>query len=71
MKMFLNTFKRCAKLNGWNDDDLPIGLPLYLKGHSSAWFNCLQGADEITFDELSTAMINQCQELLSGVFDSS
>ena len=56
---FLNKFKRSAKLNGWNDDDLPIGLPLYLKEHGSAWFNCLQGADEMTFDELSTAMINQ------------
>ena len=54
----LDKFKRAAKLNGWNDDDLPIGLPLYLKGHASAWFKCLQGADEMTFDELSTAMIN-------------
>ena len=44
-------------MNGWNDDDLPIGLSLYLKGHASAWFKCLQGADEMTFDELSTAMI--------------
>ena len=50
---FLDKFKRAATLNGWNDDDLPIGLPLYLKGHASAWFKCLQGANEITFDELS------------------
>ena len=55
---FLDKFKRAATLNGWNDDDLPIGLPLYLKGHASAWFKCLQGANEMTFDELSTAMIN-------------
>ena len=55
---FLDKFKRAAKLNGWNYDDLPIGLPLYLKGHASAWFKCSQGADEMTFDELSTAMIN-------------
>ena len=54
----MDKFKRAAKLNGWNDDDLPIGLPLYLKGHASAWFKCLQGADEMTFVELSTAMIN-------------
>ena len=53
---FLDKFKRAATLNGWSHDDLPIGLPLYLKGH--AWFKCLQGADEMTFDELSTAMIN-------------
>ena len=37
---FLDKFKRAAKLNGWKDDDLPIGLPLYLKGHASAWFKC-------------------------------
>ena len=55
---FLDKFKRPATLNGWNDDDLSIGLPLYLKGHASTWFKCLQGADEMTFDELSTAMIN-------------
>ena len=55
---FLDKFKRAATLNGWNDDDLPIGLPLYLKGHANAWFKCLQGANEMTFDELSTAMIN-------------
>ncbi|XP_044174956.1 uncharacterized protein LOC114951845 [Acropora millepora] len=55
---FLDKFKRAATLNSWNDDDLPIGLPLYLKGHASAWFKCLQGANEMTFDELSTAMIN-------------
>ena len=29
---FLDKFKRAATLNDWNDDDLPIGLPLYLKG---------------------------------------
>ena len=56
---FFDTFQCAATLNGWNDDDLPIGLPLYLKGHASAWFKCLQGANEITFDELSTAMINR------------
>ena len=41
---FLDKFKRAATLN--------------LKGHASAWFICLQGANEMTFDELSTAMIN-------------
>ena len=32
-------------------------------------FQCLQGADEID-DELSTAIIILCQELISGVFNS-
>ena len=29
-----------------------------MKGHASVWLKCLQGANEMTFDELSTAMIN-------------
>ena len=33
----LDKFKRSATLNGWHDGDLPIGLPLYLKGHTIAW----------------------------------
>ena len=59
MKTFLTFWINLSvlpKLNGWNDDDLPIGLPLYLKGQASAWFKCLQCADEMTFDELSTAL---------------
>ena len=43
---FFGKFKRAAKLNGWNDDDLPIGLPLYLKGHAvfeGTWFKCPGG----------------------------
>ena len=67
---FVDKFKRAAALNGWNDDDFPIGLPLYLKGHTNAWFKCLQGANEMTFDELSTAMINQLASRVSGVSDS-
>ena len=47
---FLDKLKRAATLNSWSDDDLPIGLPLYLKGHASAWFKCLRGANEMSFD---------------------
>ena len=54
----LDKFKRATTLNGWHDGDLPIGLPLYLKGHTIAWFKRLQGVNEMTFDELSTATIN-------------
>ena len=37
---------------------MQFGLLLYLKEHTSAWFKCFQGTDEMTFDEQSTAMIN-------------
>ena len=38
---FLANFKRAATLNGWSNEDLAVGLPLYLKGHASAWFKSL------------------------------
>ena len=49
---FLDNFKRAVTLNGWSNEDLAIGLPLYLKGHASAWFKSLGNADGETFDQL-------------------
>ena len=53
---FLDDFKRAATLNGWSNEDLAIGLPLYLKGHASAWFQSLGNADGKTFDQLKALM---------------
>ena len=49
---FLDNFKRAATLNGWSNEDLAVGLPLYLKGHASAWFKSLGNVDGKTFDQL-------------------
>ena len=50
-------YKRAGRLNGWDDNNLALGLPLYLKGHASAWFKTLPTADEMSFDELSEQLI--------------
>ena len=50
-------YKRAGRLNGWDDNNLALGLPLYLKGHASAWFKTLPMADEMSFDELSEQLI--------------
>ena len=54
---FIDNFKRTATLNGRTNEDLAIGLPLYLKGHASAWFKSLGNLDGKTFDQLKALMI--------------
>ena len=54
---FIRNYKRAGRLNGWDDSNLALGLPLYLKGHASAWFKTLPTADEMSFDELSEQLI--------------
>ena len=54
---FINNFKRAALLNGWSEENLALGLPLYLKGHASAWFKTLPTPDEMNFNKLSQQLI--------------
>ena len=56
---FVSSYKRAARLNGWSEVNLALGLPLYLKGHASACFKTLESPDEMSFDELSAALIHQ------------
>ena len=53
---FLDNFKRAATLNGWSNEDLAIGLPLYLKGYASPWFKSMGNVDGETFDRLKALM---------------
>ena len=53
---FITNYKRAARLNGWNEENLALGLPLYLKGHASAWFKTLEAPDEMTFEDLCQAL---------------
>ena len=55
---FVSSYKRAARLNGWSEVNLALGLPLYLKGHASAWFKTLESPDAMSFDELSAALIH-------------
>ena len=50
---FIRNYKRASRLHGQDDNNLALGLPLYLKGHARAWFKTLPTADEMSFDELS------------------
>ena len=54
---FIRNYKRADRLNGWDDVNLSLGLPLYLKGHASVWFNTLSTPDEMSFDELSEELV--------------
>ena len=60
---FINNYKRAARLNGWPDENLAIGLPLHLRGHASAWLKSQKAPDEMTFDELTAGLI---QHFASG-----
>ncbi|KAL9976989.1 hypothetical protein ACROYT_G014344 [Oculina patagonica] len=58
VREFVSNFTRAGKLNGWDEDKLALGLPLYLKGHASIWFKTLENSDCMKFDELSAAIIS-------------
>ncbi|KAL9952661.1 hypothetical protein ACROYT_G039945 [Oculina patagonica] len=58
VREFVSNFTRAGKLNGWDEDKLALGLPLYLKGHASIWFKSLENSDCMKFDELSAAIIS-------------
>ena len=54
---FLDNLGRAATLNGWSNEDLAIGLPLYLKGYASAWLKSLGNVDGKTCDQLKALMV--------------
>ena len=54
---FIRNYKRAGRLNSREDNNLALGLPLYLKGHANAWFKTLPMADEMSFEELSEQLI--------------
>ena len=62
---FIRNYKRAGRLNSWDDNNLALGLPLYLKGHASAWFKTLLAADEMSFDELSEQLITHFASVAS------
>ena len=55
---FLGNYRRAGLLNGWNEEKLALGLPLFLKKHASVWFKTLSGSENLTFEELSQKLIS-------------
>ena len=38
VREFLGNYRRAGLLNGWDEEKLALGLPLFLKKHASVWF---------------------------------
>ena len=56
---FIDHYKRAAPLSGWSKVNLAVGLPLYLHGNAAAFIKTLDGAAEMSFDDLVEALIKQ------------
>ena len=56
---FLGNYRRAGLLNGWDEEKLALGLPLFLKKkHASVWFKTLSGSENLTFEVLSQKLIS-------------
>ena len=59
VREFLVNYRRAGLLNGWDEEKLALGLPLFLKKHASVWFKTLTEADENeSFQVLSQKLIS-------------
>lgn len=50
---FIDNYRLAGIFNGWDEEKLALGLPIFLKKHSSLWFKPLSGSDSLTFEVLS------------------
>ena len=50
---FIDNYSRAGRLNGWDEEKLALGLPLFLKKHANLWFKTLLGSGNFTFEVLS------------------
>ena len=56
---FIDNYKRAAHLSGWSPDNLATGLFLYLRGNAAVYMRTLLGADEMSFDDLASALVKR------------
>ena len=56
---FIDNYKRAGQLSGWTPENLATGLVLYLKGSAAIYVRTMQGADEMSFDELAGALVKR------------
>ena len=57
VREFLGNYRRAGLLNGWDEEKLALGLPLFLKKHASVWFKTLSGSANLSFEVLSQKLI--------------
>ena len=55
---FIDNYSRAGKLNGWDEEKLALGLPLFLKHEASVWFKTLSEAENESFQVLSQKLIS-------------
>ena len=58
VREFLGNYRRAGLLNGWDEEKLALGLPLFLKKHASLRFKTLSGSENFTFGVLSQKLIS-------------
>ena len=44
VRLFIDNYSRAGGLNGWDEEKLALGLPLFLKHQASVWFKTLTEA---------------------------
>ena len=55
---FIDNYSRAGWLNGWDEEKLALGLPLFLKYQASVWFKTLTVAENESFQVLSQKLIS-------------
>ena len=50
---FIDNYSWAGRLNGWDEEKLALGLPLFLKHQASVWFKTLSEAKNESFQVLS------------------
>ena len=55
---FIDNCSRAGRLNGWDEEKLALGLPLFLKHQASVWFKTLTEAENESFHILSQKLIS-------------
>ena len=58
VREFLGNYRRAGLLNGWDEEKLALGLPLFLIKHASGLFKTLTGSENLTFEGLSQKLIS-------------
>ena len=61
VREFLGNYRRAGLLNGWDEEKLALGLPLFLIKHASVLFKTLTGSENLTFEGLSQKLISHFQ----------
>ena len=61
VREFIDNYSRAGTLNGWDEEELELGLPLFLKKHASLRFKTLSGSGNFTFEVLSQKLVSHFQ----------